>query len=500
MNEDVKKDTLTKYIITNDNENVKNEFNNEIQQKYLSDFANKPQLPKTSYLIDVYNNYQKSRKMSDENDFANYVDNQNINKDYQQEKYILSAEDIFPEIIPEITDTHITFGNVQPNKLINLINNYELLKICDELDKNANKNETTNEVSHVKIPLFIGLMLSLRNKWSDDLTIETFFNNVKIQIGKDVKRQYTTINDGLNVGGDLKSHKYTKEDIRAIQACDIFNLKLLNYINDIKKDEGDDKKYDLMNKISSITTQFTFGWMTDAFVTVIYNYENLIKKPFENHVTVFINTTEKDDMGAKYIKIILNDAETIVRLVVSYTLTAMYMSSLGLKTEECGILYYVVDFNVKNDIFYLKYLCADYDYKKHNNFVEKQLNAEKDELIKMSQIHSNRYTPDNNNDNYKDKNKIDKIKNAINENPNATAGTALLTMSALSAIPIALFLLGGKHETKKKKEKRKRNFLKKNIRKTKKYFNKNIKRTRKNIHKKYIKTKKYFKKMLKRNK
>ena len=495
MNEDVIKDKLQKYMITNDNENVKNEFNNEIQQKYLNDFANKPQLPKTSYLTDVYNNYQKSRKMSDENDFANYVNNQNVNKDYQQEKYILSAEDIFPEIIPEITDAHITFGNIQPNKLINLVNTYELLKICDELDKNANKNETTNEASQVNIPLFIGLMLSLRNKWSDDLTIETFFNNVKIQIGKDVKRQYTTINDGFNIGGDFKSHKYTKEDIRDIQACDIFNLKLLEYINNIKTNESDDKKYDLMNKISSITTQFTFGWMTDAFVTVIYNYENLIKKTFENHVTVFINTTEKDDMGAKYVKIILNDDETIVRLVVSYTLTAMYMSSLGLKTENCGILYYVVDFDVKNDIFYLKYFCADYDYEKHNNFVKKQLNFEKDELIKVDQIYSNRHALNNDGNN---ENKMDKIKNAINENPKATAGTALLTMSALSAIPIALFLLGGKHKTKKKKEKRKRNFLKKNIRKTKKYFDKNIKKTRKNIRKKYMKTKKYFKKMLKK--
>jgi hypothetical protein len=352
-------------------------------------------------------------------------------------------------IVPEINGEHFQYGNVNMQQIRESFKNSNFTNSFNEIESENNPLS----ISKLNIAQFIAYILYSRTKFDSDVTMDYFNKNIlKQQINKDVVRQNTYINN------KLINNDFPKETTPPYFYSNIFNLYLLEKIDKSFPKIDNTSKYDLMNICSISTIQHIISWYTDNFVNIILDASE-INTPDEASLMIDYDIPVNDEyydggLNNKYYKIHIDERLQTITTVAYFRIMCMSMLNPVLK-KYFGYAYYVIEFNVSTNSIILKYLCIDYDYISHNKFVSEILEIENEHSIVKNNYQNEMVQFVNDND--KNKN-IDKTKTAI--------GT-LLTMGALSAIPLALLLGGNKtkqriklrgdKKLKKRKTKRRKN-------------------------------------------
>ena len=456
-------------------------FTKKIQLDYINTYTSfydnkaplREYLPSTSIIEEIYDNWTKCFKMKDESDFDKYINNdeilesQNINLKHVikvpiNPNKIHDLSNFFPEII----NGRFHYGNINIKQVNESFQNHNFTNSFKFLDKQLNVNKQLS-VGILDIPKFLGYILYSRTKFNPDISIDYFNSNIlKTQINKDVVRQATYINDEL-----INSEFSKLESIPPYFYANILNLKLLGLIDNLLDIDDDDDKYELMNTFSISTIQHIISWYTDNLIRIILD-SNEINTTKDAELVIDFDIPLNDEYydngtDSKYHKMYIDKQKQSVIIVAYYRILCMSMID-PITRKYFGHSYYVIEFNILTNTVILKYVCMDYDYISHNKFVDEMLNV-KNEQSSMNRNNIEQKQVEN------QLTKYQQFKETISENKTSAMAGTLLTLGALSAIPIAL-LLGGKR-TKRRlvKEKRRKNKTHRKIKKQRRTRNKKYK-------------------------
>jgi hypothetical protein len=455
-------------------------FTNKIQLDYIkkyttfyddnTEFANF--LPNTKIIEEIYNNWQKCYRMKDESDFDKYINNEDISSEIlDQTKFNKVSVNLnkihdFSNFVPEIINEHFHYGNINMKQVTESFKNRNFTNSFKFLDKMENINKPLS-VSKLNIGQFLGYILYSRTKFNSNMPIEDFNSHIlKQQINKDVIRQSTYIND------KLINDEFTKDSTPPYFYSNIFNLYLLEIIEKVLPQTDDNGKYDLMNICSISTIQHVVSWYTDSLISLISGSDE-VNTPKDAQLFIDFAIPSNDDyydndLNNKYFKIYIDERTQTVTTVSYCRILCMSMVDPTIK-NYFGYAYFVIEFNIPTNTIILKYVCIDYDLTSHNKFIDEMIQLEN----RNNNISSQHDVAEQNNI-IENKNEL---KQTILENKSSAIAGTLLTMGALSAIPLALFL-GGKITRRRFKgeKRRKTRQYKRRFTKNKKYKNKNKKR------------------------
>lgn len=440
-------------------EEVKKLFTNEIQKDYISKY--------TPY-NDIIN------KTKDMNDTAfpqteSYKELKSKLSDNHEQK-LLDLYDIvditntkkLTNNMCEVDDKNVTcyVGNVSVEQLSNgFRNGYEnALRSLDE-DSTINKPFGKGKLDLLE---YMAIMAS-----RDRSVINKYDKYLKHQIGKDALERDVFFINGEIILDTVKQNEVFNRTLRTMPNSDKTNIIALYILRELYDKtpygKNTDKMYDILMTILPLLHQGLHGETQILFT----EYINKIKKEIDdpNLHMLSIKTPENDDKinykqynnSNKYFNLIINENEISVYSVL-YSKFVFAGDFPDILTN--GHFFSVLHIDILNKQYEIKYFILDTKYKK-------------EEYIPPKNFYSDDLSPNSNDFSTNDisTNKFDNLKEAVTENKLATSAGTLLTLGALSAIPLAL-LLGGKGKGKRKRTKRRliKGKQRKNQRKTKRKY------------------------------
>lgn len=331
----------------------------------------------------------------------------------------------------------------------NISNEEEFIKFYNELYSLKYENVQENIEKIYKFILSQSNLNNGDNIISSKKTLSEFMSFLSLCVGSDVKE----IKDQCgkdNVRGTIflnnKILKLNSTLDNNVKQCDEYNLKIMEEMKE-KKFKNIDKIYDYIIYIDILTHQTILNMFT-------FNMMNLSNKLFD---TLPYHHTDSDLSVNLFILIDENKLQ-VHRMAHCYIYNFERVSDYGAHdafkkgVKPDGIFTFYVIFDLLENKYYIKdYLLKINPIKNINNNISNN-NISNDNISKNN------------------------IKNIISENKgSATIGT-LLTLGALSAIPLAL-LLGGKKTQRAGKRRKNKTYRRRKERKTrnKKYKNKKYK-------------------------
>jgi hypothetical protein len=446
------------------------------------------------------------------NYISNYLDSFPPSESYNKIKHYLS-EDTTTNILDlyDLDERKLDINNICKNNKDNIncfIGNVNLQQLTNGFAGGfENVLESLDRDKTIDKPFAKGkidLLKYISNIASRDRSrIQNYDSYLINQIGKDMRRDTLiinneSINDILMKNDILKYYSFNKKKVN----IDDYNelMKLKNDEFQLKNDEHDKLEHiECTNIIALFILKALFEMENNLTLTNMYDklmllltllhqgmsgeimtltnkyYDEIVKKinlelndnnllkistispELEDKSVAYKNYNDKN----KYTKIIINKNEISIYSVMY---NRFIFNKVTDDPHKGGHYFAVLHVDVLNNTYEIKYLTIDINYYNYN------------------------YNPT----------KYEQIKETVGENKTSTTVGTLLTLGALSAIPLAL-LLGGK-KTKKRFKRGRRTVKKRTTRgrktRTKRYKQHSIRKTfnKKYLKKKYLK-KKYLKKI-----
>jgi hypothetical protein len=368
---------------------------------------------------------------------------------------------------------HCFIGNVNLQQLANgFSDGFE--NALDLLDKDTTINKPFGK-GKIDLLKYISIIAS-----RDASELNKYDTYLKNQIGKDMRRDVLIINN-YDISRKLRDNEILKyffsgETIKMKQnnenaleltnndCTNIVALLILGELNEkLRRKLSMKEMYDKLMLLLTLLHQGIPGeiqLLLENYTRKIVDKINL-EVGDDNLYTININSPEvKDDSinykeynnSNKYIKLIIDENEISLYSVI-YT---RFMFDGNIETYRDGHYFAVLHMDVLNQTYEIKYLTIDINYVNYN------------------------YNPT----------KFEKFKETISENKGSTAAGTLLTLGALSAVPIAL-LLGGKESRRLRRIGRKQRRIKTHKRRQRKTRNKKNKKYNNNNKKYNNKNKKH---------
>jgi hypothetical protein len=443
-------------------------FDSEIQLHYINNYtsfdpvtshidSNNKLLPNTRIVQEIYNNWKKCYKLTSDEDFENYIVNDNdfpLDREMTGQKFSVNSDNIFDasNYDVEIIGDKLHYGNVEMSQVFDSFKNNNFTNSFKYLDGIAEISEPFSIIK-LNIVKFTAYILYKQSTSIGNKLINKFIeDDLKTQINKDVLRQHIYINEELINDKFIKNDPYLPDNYHV----NIFNLNLLESIDRISPSSNDGYKYNLMNMIGILMIQFVFEFFNEVLSKKILSSLQ-IKTHEEVSVNVNISPPMNDDnytngSDNKYNKIYIDNENQKV-ITVSYNrISFQSFDDESMTVHLLGYIYFVLEYDIVKNTVSMKYVSVEYDYKKHNEKIDEilntiQLRKQQDEnrlrirqenLLRQQQENSLQEQPT----------KFQQIKETIGDNKTATTAGTLLALGALSAIPLAL-LLGGKHTSKR---------------------------------------------------
>jgi hypothetical protein len=425
-------------------------------------YENEETKDETNLSIDIIiDNYKKKYLNTEElpkNDFTESLSNR---KNNNENCHDIKVNFTLSELIKNIkNDENIYISNISNDdefikfydKLFSLKyknNNENIKQLYDFILSQSVLNENDNIIKSKKS--FVDFMGFVSLCGGTDNIVE-----IKHQCGKDINRGICFLNDKiLSFNGNDNNYK----------KCDDFNLEIME---EMKKQnfQNIDKINDFLIYIDIITNQTLMNTFT-------FDVMNLIIRNLNDFMTLFYHYP-KSELSVNSFILVENNKLQVHRIKHCYIYNSVRITDddyadsndafeRGLKPDGIFTVYVIFDL-LKNE-YYIK----DYLLK-----VNPKINISINENINNENINNENMNNENIN-----KTKYEKFKETISENKGSTAAVGtLLTLGALSAIPIAL-LLGGKKTRRRnrntggKERKIKTRHRRQRQTKNKKYKNKN---------------------------
>ena len=431
-------------------EEIQKLFTNNIQKDYISKYTPyENMIDKNIIDEDIIDEYKdtsfpqtKSYKKLKDN-FSNY--NQKILDLYDIDS--INKKKLTNNIC-EVNSKNINcyIGNVNLQQLSNgFRNGFENALISLDNDTTINKPFGKGKLDLLK---YMSIMAS-----RDKSALNNYDAYLKNQIGKDVlDRDVFLINDEFiletmkqnkTFGNALKKNKLINSDKTNIIALYILR-ELFNKTNSKYTEE---QMYDILMTILPLLHQGLHG----EIQILLNDYINKIIDEINDPNLYLLNITlpksnddkinyEEYKKSNKYLKLIINENEISIYSVMY----SKFVFAGNIDPFTDGHFFSVLHIDILNKTYEIKYLTLDINYKNI-------------EYLSPNNLSPNNLSPNNLSPNELSSTKFDKIKENVSYNKSSVAIGTLLTLGALSAIPIALLLGGKRTKRRLMKEKRRKN-------------------------------------------
>lgn len=420
---------------------IKKLFTNDIQKDYISKYTPYENMIDKNIIDEDIPDEDKDTSFPETESYKKLKDK--FSKNYNEK--ILDLYDIdsinaekLTNNICEVNSKNINcyIGNVNLQQLSNgFRNGFENALISLDNDRTINKPFGEGKLDLLP---YMSIMAS-----RDKSALNNYDAYLKNQIGKDVlDRDVFLINDEFiletmkqneTFGDALKKNKLINSDKTNIIALYILR-ELSNKTNSKYTKE---QMYDILMTILPLLHQGLHGEIQILLNEYINKITNEINDPNLYVLNITLPKSDDDKINYKeyknsnkYLKLIINENEISIYSVMY----SKFVFAGNIDPFVDGHFFSVLHIDILNKKYEIKYLTLDVNYKNIEYLSPNELSSNDISLTKF-----------------------DKIKENISDNKSSVAIGTLLTLGALSAIPIALLLGGKRTKRRLMKEKRRKN-------------------------------------------